>query len=458
MQFVTSVPTPPHVRATALGSLTIVPLLVWWAGWFPGIMSSDSVDQWNQVLIFDFQNAHPITHTAYLWVVSLVWQSPGAVALTQVILSAVVLAFIARRLVQVGVLQWIAVGAVWLISVLPMTGAMTIAIWKDVPFSLAMAWAFTELLLLARDKTQFWSGWQGPLRLGAALGLMWALRANGRFTTVAFVVILGIVFYRQWRGLLVVGSGVVALGVILPASLTVLLPVTSQPFEPAQVFMPQVGSVLVHDPAALSGEDIDLMVAVTPLDVWIDAYDCGNSSPLVFNPAFDNSVVQNDPSAYRSLVLRSALAAPLNVAGHRWCAGEYLLSPYNRTGTYVHRPPFAIWANDIGLERAPLSDRAYAATLWMYQVAEKPGLIWLTWRPAIYVLAGLATFGALWRRPSLRPLNWIGILFIVHLGNVFLTSPSHEFRYAYGLYLFSLASLPLWYLIVDPKRARLSPT
>ncbi|MFV2001026.1 MAG: hypothetical protein ACC654_11750, partial [Acidimicrobiia bacterium] len=136
---------------------------------------------------------------------------------------------------------------------------------------------------------------------------------------------------------------------------------------------------------------------------------------------------------------------------------EYLLSPYNRTRTYVHRPPFAIWENEIGLERAPLSDRAYATTLWMYQVAENNRLEWLTWRPAMYMLAGLVTFGAVvWRR-RLHPLNWIGILFIVHLGNVFLTSPSHEFRYAYGLYLFSLASLPLWYLIVDPKRARLAP-
>jgi hypothetical protein len=30
----------------------------------------------------------------------------------------------------------------------------------------------------------------------------------------------------------------------------------------------------------------------------------------------------------------------------------------------VHRPPFDIWANDLGLERAPLSDRAYDVSLW----------------------------------------------------------------------------------------------
>lgn len=456
MRSVPAVPTPPHVRATALGSLTIVPLLVWWAGWFPAIMSSDSVDQWNQVLIFDFQNAHPITHTAYLWFVSLFWQSPGAVALVQVGLTAVVLAVIARRLVRIGVSLWFSVGAVWVIAVLPMTGAMTIAIWKDVPFSLAMAWVFTELLLLARDRTRFWSGWHGPLRLGAGLGLMWALRANGRFTAVAFIMVLAIVFYRQWRPLLVVGGATVAIGLIVPASLMMLLPVTSQAFEPAQVFMPQVGAVVVHDIDTLSQSDRTLVFTVAPQDVWLESYDCGNSSPLVFNPDYKNSVIQQNASDYRSLIVRTAIDAPWTVAGHRWCAGEYLLSPYNRTDTYVHRPPFAIWENEIGLERAPLSDRAYDMTLWMYQVAENEKLEWITWRPAMYMLAGLATFGAVAWRKKLRPLSWVGILFILHLANVFFTSPSHEFRYAYGLYLIALASLPLWYLIADPSRARIS--
>ena len=457
MHAVTLSITSSRDRATLLGTLTILPFLVWWAGWFPAIMSSDSVDQWNQVLIFDFQNTHPITHTAYLWVVSLIWQSPAAVALVQVILTSVLLAVIARRLVDVGVKVWMSVGIVWIIAVLPMTGAMTIAIWKDVPFTLAMGWAFTELLLLAKGRKRFWATWHGPVRLGAALGLMWALRANGKLTVLAFVIVLGVVFVQHWRTFPALVVTTIGIGVVVPLVLVAALPVTNQPIEPAQVFMPQVASVVVHDPQTLSDEDMDLIVAVAPLDVWSDSYDCGNSSPLVFNPAFDNSVIQGNPSAYRSLIIRSAFAAPLNVAGHRWCAGEYLLSPYNRTDTYVHRPPFEIWANDIGLERAPLSDRAYAATLRMYQVAEKPGLIWLTWRPAIYVLAGLATFAALWWRRRLRPLGWIGILFAIHLGNVFVTSPSHEFRYAYGLYLISLASLPLWYLIVDPKRARLAP-
>ncbi len=455
MHAVTSVLTDQTRRATVLGSLTIIPLLVWWAGWFPAIMSSDSTDQWGQVLAFSFQNVHPITDTAFLWVVSLVWASPGAVALVQVVLMALLLAVVARRLVQLGVRMPMAVAAVWIIALLPMTAATTITIWKDVPFTLAMGWVFTELLLLAANRDRFWATWHAPVRLGVGLGLMWALRANGKFTVIAFAVVLAVVFSARWRNLLIGGGAMLGVGVVLPGILIAVLPVTNRPIEPAQVFMPDVGAVVVHARDALSAEDLELVTAVAPLSVWEEQYACGDSSPLLFNADYDNSVVQDNASAYRGLILRAVLAAPATVAGHRWCAGEYLLSPFNRTDTFVHRPPFAIWPNELGLERAPLSDRAYAATLWAYKAVERPAIEWLTWRPAIYVLFGLLTFASLWRKEKLRPLSWIGLLFVLQLGNVFITSPSHEFRYAFGLYLFTLASVPLWYLIANPSRARI---
>jgi hypothetical protein len=456
MQHVSNVLTEPRDRATALGSLTVLPMLVWWAGWYPAIMSSDSVDQWGQVLSFEFYNSHPIAHTAYLWVISLVWETPAAVAFVQVLLTAFLLAIIARRLVQVGVRAWMAVTTVWVVALLPMTAVTAIAIWKDVPFTLAMAWVFTELMLLAKNRTRYWARWSGPARLGVGLGLMWALRANGKLTVIVFVVALAIGFHAQWRKLLVLVSTVVGVGFVLPILLVLFLPVTSEPFEPAQVFMPDVGAVVVNDRNALSMDDLALVTAVAPLAIWESQYTCGNSAPLVFHPEFDNSAVQRDPASYRSLILRAIVGSPSTVIGHRWCAGEYLLSPYDRTDTYVHRPPFDIWANDLEIERAPLSDRAYDVTLWAYQVVEHPRLEWLTWRPAVYVLLGLVTYAAMWRRRNLWPLEWIGLFFVIHLGNVWATSPSHEFRYAFGLYLIALASVPLWYLLANPTRAKIS--
>jgi hypothetical protein len=420
-------------------------------------MSSDSIDQWNQATTFEFFNSHPITHTALLWAFSLVWESPGAVALAQVMVLAFLLTVVARRLVAIGIPTTAAVATVWVIVLLPMTTVTTITIWKDIPFALAMVWAFTELLLLATDRSRFLSSWFGPFRLGVALGFMWALRANGKYTALVFAVALAVVYRDHLRRIVEFGAAIIAVGVGLPLILLAALPVTNQAIEPAQVFMPDVGAVVVHAPSSISERNMELIVAVAPLDVWQNRYDCGDSSPLLFDQNYSNRVIQDNPWAYRRLVVESAVGAPATVLGHRWCAGEYLLSPINRTNTFVHRPPYDIWPNTIGLARDPISDRAFAVTSWLYIQAERSSIEWLTWRPAIFMLLALVTYGALWLRPSLKPLRWIPTLFVIHLANVFFTSPSHEFRYAFGLYLISLASVPLWYLIADPERARIEP-
>ncbi len=446
----------PIRTATAAGALTVVPLLIWWAGWFPGLMTSDSIDQWNQALTSEFSNHHPITHTAFLWVVSLVWESPGAVALIQVLLMALLLAMIARRLVQVGIPLVVSIVTVWVIALLPMTGATTISILKDIPFGLAMGWVFVELLALAQDRTRFWATWFGPVRLGVALGLLWALRANGKYTVILLVVALAIGYREHLNRLAALAGVVLALGIALPLLLITALSVTNRPIEFAQVFMPDVAAVLVHAPDSISASNMELILAVAPIEVWQTYYDCGDSSPLLFNQKYNNGIIQENPWAYRRLVVGAALGAPATVLGHRWCAGEYLLSPFNRTHTFVHRPEYNIWPNTLGLARAPISDRAFAVTSWLYIQAERSSIEWLTWRPAIFMLAALGTYGAVWSRRPLTPLRWIPLFFVIHLANVFVTSPSHEFRYAFGLYLMALASLPLWYLITDPERATIT--
>ncbi len=448
-------PTRDVRLVTWAGALTVLPLLVWWAGWFPGLMSSDSIDQWNQALTFEFFNSHPIAHTAFLWAVSVVWATPGAVALVQIGLMALFLTIVARRLLAIGIPALLAAATVWVIVLLPMTAATTITIWKDIPFALAMGWAFTELILLAHDRSRFWASWYGPVRLGVAFGLMWALRANGKYTVIVLAVAIAVVYREHVRRLLAFAGAIVAFGIALPMFLILVLPVTSRAIEPAQVFMPDVGAVVVHAPGSIPDSNMDLIVAVAPIDVWESRYDCGDSSPLLFDQNYDNRVVQDNPWAYRRLIVESAIGAPATVLGHRWCAGEYLLSPINRTDTFVHRPSYDIWPNTIGLARDPISDRAFSLTSWAYIQAERSSIEWLTWRPAIFMLAALATYAALWWRKALRPLRWIAVLFVVHLVNVFFTSPSHEFRYAFPMYLMALASLPLWYLIADTSRADL---
>ena len=85
----------PANRALILGWSSMIPLLVWWLGWFPGFLSGDSIDQLGQAAGFDFQNFHPISHTVSLWAITRVWNDPGAITLVQMLLLAGVLGYTA---------------------------------------------------------------------------------------------------------------------------------------------------------------------------------------------------------------------------------------------------------------------------------------------------------------------------------------------------------------------------
>ena len=258
-------------------------------------MSSDSIDQLGQVDRFEFFNFHPILHTFSMWVVTRVWDHPGAVTLLQVLLLAGLLGFLARRLTQVGVAWWLTVVAAWSTAALPMVGATTITIWKDIPYSLAMVWAFAELIALARDRDRFWTSWWGPLRLGTALGLMWALRANGKVAVLIFAVALAIGFWRRWRTLLAAGGAIVAVGIVIPAVLLTVLSVNPGTIEPAEVFLPDVAAVVVNDPDWFSEADVARLEAIAPIEVWQSRYQCTDSTPLVFDPNFNHAPPRENP-------------------------------------------------------------------------------------------------------------------------------------------------------------------
>ena len=443
-----------HRRVWLLASLSVIPLLVWWLGWFPGFLSSDSFDQLRQAEAFEFRNFHPAFHTLYLWLVTRVWDSPGAVTLVQVLLMAGLLSLVAQRLADVGVNPWVAAGSAWVVAALPAVSTTTIAVWKDVPYTLALVWAFAELLAATRDPDGYWRG-RASLRLGGALALVWLFRHNGFVTVVVLAAVLAVVFRDRWRRLLPAAGVVVAAVVAVQMVLYPLLDVRRASIEPAEVLVSDVAASLRHEPGNFSADELAYLATIAPLDVWTDRYRCEDSTPLVFAPDFDASVIRDDPGRFRSLAVRSILRDLDTTIGHRWCAASYLFVPAQPKGAYFHRPPFAIAANALGITREPVVQYFFQTTKSVFVWAEPSGRLWLTWRPALAVWAALLTYAAVAYRRSLRRLLLPAALIVAQGLNVAVTTPAQEFRFAFGIYVMALLSVPLLWLAARPSEAAL---
>lgn len=425
---------PASRQATILGLFSVAAPLVWWLGWFPGFVSSDSADQLGQVARFEFSNHHPAVHTFLMWVVTRAWDHVGMITLVQMAALAVVLAFVAGRLAELGLLPAVSGAVVVGIAALPAVAVTTLAVWKDVPYALALLWAFGELLGFAADGARTRGRWP-PIRLGLALGAVWLFRHNGFLTVVPFAVAAWFLSRRDRRW--VVGASATALGLVVAVNFLLypLLGVKREAIEPATVFISDVAASFRHEPANFSPEERAYLATIAPLDVWSGEYDCHDSTPLVFSPEFDAGVIAADPATFRSIVLDTYVRDPDTVLGHRWCAASYLVVPWQPGDAYFHRPPFEIAPNDLGIVRRPISDRAYGATLAIFKWAEPNGRLWLTWRPGLAIVGGIGGIVWLSLRRRLGGLGLAVALFLAQMANVALTTPAQEFRFAFGLYL-----------------------
>lgn len=441
-------------RGFWLAMLGFLPLFIWWLGWFPGFLSSDSVDQLGQVASGEYENGHPAFHSISMWFITRFWDNPAAVSLVQIALLALVLALIARRLIGLGVPMWLAVGTVWAATFIPVVPPMALAIWKDVAFTIAFLWVFAELLLLVRLGAGYWVDYWNPARMGVALALTGAYRHNGIITALVILAALVWVFRHHRSGVKVLGAVTLGILLFIQAPLLAVFDVDRSLPAPAELMLGDITASLVHEPGNFSPEELAYLEQIGPLTAWRTAYTCYNQNPLLFNPEIDIDVIRSTPGRMFNLGIRTILRDADTALGHRWCLTSFLFQPAQPRDSFMGRPPFRVADNDLGITRDPVWQGAFDFTRELYAFAGNSQHLWYTWRPALVLWLGVATYALLARRRH-WPLLWPGLLIGWHLVNVAVTALTQEFRLAFPLYMASLMSLPLLWFAIRPLELRL---
>ncbi len=328
----------PSLPTWLLAGTAVLPVFVWWLGWYPGFASSDTIDQLGQVASGVYFNQHPAIHTLYLSVLSLAGAQPGLVTLFQFLVLGVLLAYAAHWLVKAGVPVWLAVAVAWLLGLSPAVGPTTLALWKDVPFALLMLWAWVELLALAVDPERADRVWPG-VRLGLALAGVWLFRGNGPITVLPVLAVLAWVYRRHLRLIgITLGTAILTVFLIV-GPLYAIVDVQGSAIEPAQVFLPDLAASFNDEPGTFTKSDIDLLEAVAPLNIWDDRYDCYDSTPLLFDPQFNQGPIRESPGKYLGLEVDVLFRDFDSVLEHRLCAANFLYAPRNQTTpTSIDRP------------------------------------------------------------------------------------------------------------------------
>ncbi|HEX4812538.1 MAG TPA: hypothetical protein VFV66_07270 [Nonomuraea sp.] len=300
-------------------------LVGWWAAFYPGLFSRDSVLYLSHTLVGPWVSDHSVLYDALVWLSFTTTGDLGAVTFAQTTAMAAALTFLAGSLRGLGAPPRSTTAVAMLMPLAPPVGAFAVTLWKDVPFTIC---AVAVAGVCARFAAARRMTGPGLAALGALLLALGLFRPNGFLVAGVTVVALALVARSGRVRLLVVG----AVAAALPLTLTNLVLPRFGVVAPSKtyVFHTAFGDIAVafRDRTDLfSDRDKALLASVAPLTRWWWGGTCSTINPLIWRDDF--SWAQADAHAGELLDLwrRLLVEQPRLIVDARLCRGAIAWKP-----------------------------------------------------------------------------------------------------------------------------------
>ncbi len=458
---------PSRLRLPLLVGLIVeVIYLFWWAAFYPGLTSYDSVAYVWQVTTGNWSTNHSVLYDVLVWISLQVTGGLGLLTFAQTVAMAAGIAYVVAGLRRLGVPgRGLAVAGI-AIAALPPTGTFVVFVWKDVAFIIAQVFLLGTLARIAVEKRRVPAGrWILDRRMRNLLLLVFVeflllalFRQNGQLmvlvsAVVAVVFIAGVRFWMAAAGLTAALISVVLNLWIYPA-------VGVTPAKSDLLLGPAYADIAVayHDrPADFTPADLSLMARVAPLSVWSDSANCYTSDTTTSAKDFSRSAAERNDSELFALWVRLIKRMPDEMVNTRLCRGSIawqisrgpdrigtVLTPYEGSrDLYGFGSRMAANPYRSAIYSAPLSGAAHEAGLWLRKVSGSDPFVWILWRGATWCFLGYAAVLAFFiRRREVAVLALIAVAF----GNqlvVLADNPAQLVRYMMGPIPIGVLLLPL---------------
>jgi len=372
---------------------------------WPAQMSPDSLDQWQQLLTWDFDDTHPVSGTLLNWVFYQIVPSPAFVAFAHYALFALATGYFLTELRGWGVALPILAAVAVLFPLFPPNFLTATTLWKDVPFATALI-ALTALYIRGAR-----SGFILPaldwVAMGAAGIVLVLLRHNGVIVSVG--VFLALCAVRPAR----VPAAALAIVQIVAflLSKTLLLSVLAASPQSSQlrsiIALPMLAAMIRSD-VHVSPEQEQTILTIAPIEAW-KSVPCGNVVPFYFDdPRVSHAGIEPDKVFEAAASL--AIQHPVIALQQELCMTELFWRPWARSHEGLADSPLEITQNPL------------ATQLKLTTQSKIPSLAnWLRWlrshyfngkgpfnRPALYLLVGLLATVRL--TIVANPLLWVSWL------------------------------------------------
>lgn len=415
---------------------------------YPGLMTSDSTDQWNQASTGVYNDWHPFYHSLMIAGLRHLWNSPAVVACFQASLIAFSTGWlIAATLRATDAPRLLGHLAAWLCALCPIIAIYSVTLWKDIPYSASVV-AITAgcVSVVNRQGLDLRRPWTFLLSAVVLVSCM-LLRHNG--PPVAFAALtMGWLMVRALR------KTIIALAITVVASFLILsgpVPDLLHVKRTHVVFTVALHHIAAHLAAGDSldhPKDLALLHEIRPEGPL--QYSCATVDRTIFDPKINNAVAAANVGALLSMEARLAERYPMTEVRHLLCVSGLVWRVTTDFGQPLYLSTFSLYTenghvrwmanNSQGLRENSLLPLV-ANALGKFVLSIKSELIL---RPASYMYLFVFALAVAWRRmEGWRTVVAVGTAPLVHCAVLLGANVAQDARYQLPIYIVALAASPL---------------
>jgi hypothetical protein len=417
---------------------------------YPGIMSSDSMDQWNQASTGRYSNWHPVYHTLLIVALRYIWDSPACIALFQAGTLALACGWLIHTIQKaLRAPLWSAWLASLLCALCPMITVTSITLWKDVPYGTALVGLTAMAISLTYlEPPSIRKPWVFLAMLGLAVMAM-LLRHNGPPAALVTIVVLMFLVKPARRQLAALGLSSIVVYLLLAGPLSTALGTVKIQAK----FALAAHHIAAHLSAGEQPDNPRYLSLIQDIDSsdphW--HYNCASVDATIFNQKFSAGLAEKHTDDMMAMWLELAAHHPLTELRHVLCVSSLVWSingaPSSSGRLYVSTSP--IYSDYGTIVWMAVDKRGPVAAPASPQLAQRLGTIIdssehsMWWRPAIYLL--MLIFGVvvgLRRTGSARIVFAALTTIAVHSAVLCLVNVAQDARYQYPVYMLCIAMLP----------------
>jgi len=443
--------SPPHTRwawviyAAPMYITWSVYLLVFW----PGFVSADTINQWEQMLTGELVNWHPVAHTLTIWLVTRLWYTPAAMAIFQILVLGGVLGWGIATLREIGMPAWLGWLVAVFLAILPSNGVLSITLWKDILFS-AVVVALTILALKIVVTRGAWlkrkASW---FFLGIVLTLVSLYRQNGFFVALGCLVILTLAFRKYWKSFARAIGLFLVVYFVFTGPVFRMLNVKSENRARYQVVIANLLAGQMNAGTYFSPQDRAVLKPAFTEDPW--PYNCYRNPALIITGNLDRDYLEAHTRDLINIALKVTLENPLVTLGHFACQGAFVYR-IPQDSKYYETVIMTVFENNFGLRQSSIIPDWYSRLFRTIQrQVPDPDINWLIWRMPFWMylcVSGCAFY-------VIKNKNWQPLLVLtpglLTVLPYIALSLGQIFRYVYSMYLIGILLSGYFWLCTLPK-------